>query len=1070
MRKQKDKIKEPKEKIKRTLKLENIIFEKLHVISIFFILTLVIFISIEYYLNNNSKPNNNNWLDDIVVEEQPDTDTTISNTYDSEEILLNPGKGFVYSGTLDNSCDNIVNIVYYRFHWNDIEPKEGVYNWEVIDSKIENSVKRGKKFAFGVMNVTTSSSKKYITPQWVFDAGAEYYTYENAKYGVTQVIPVWTDEIFLEKLNDFIKALAERYDGNENIAYIDIRSYGNWGEQHLGTIGGTDISSLQLKELYIEPYMEAFKSTLLVNPWGKDMYNDTYKWATDNGISIRRDGILKYVNGKSCFEYAYGKLPTVFEYYADYSRLKKNGLWDTEKLLDYIETWHPSYIEFFSDMYKENKEYCEMLANKIGYYFRFKGATYTNKVTTLEESNIKLNFINEGVAPLYEDCTVYIGLLDSNYNLVKKYKTDIDPHKWMPNEEIQENLNIKLDGVESGKYIISLGLFLNENDEKPTYLLGSSGGTDDKWYVFGEIEITNPPEEYNITVDNEKYLINSYNGYKININATNLRDYANYKLKLYVNDNLVNETEIDSSELVYNNSLNVNFENGMNSYRIEIEKNNEIVYEMDRVIYVCNFTEDYAEISNLAIERYAEFKTKFSKEISQIQNLSTKLEQIEKYIISVGQTPTKLLESASIDAMKMHYELGNLILQSYNSGELKTDDEKVCSMLEMLDNIGNLYENIVTISAKDLSNVDVEQTNTIIQETENLINSHNNEVETKYPTKLLELSKDFLDKALYINSLEEENTIKAGLIISNNLHSELLANWSNTFIKIQIEKYIDYYIASNPVTVKYSTTDFTNENVTATLETNAEIQVTNNSNSKEYTFEENGSFTFEYTIKGRQFNITATVNNIDKENPTITGIKNGRVYTDSVTPIITDKNLQKIELTFNGQVVKGYQSNIQLIDEGYYVITATDKAGNSTRVGFQILINQNKDYYIEGNIIKNITNSTTRAEFEKQLGFITKFTITRNGEEISEDNIIATGDVLTTEAGDSYTLIVTGDVNRDGKVTIHDIIKIRIYLVLKNNLDEIELIAADSNLDGKPINISDLVRVRILVLMGDLTY
>lgn len=1057
-------------KIKKILQKENKIFEILHVISIVCLLVIVLVIAIEYYRNNKKNSNNNNWLDDIEIDENNDTDTTSSKTYDSQEILLNPGKGFVlYNGKETNKYDDVINVGYTRISWSIVEPEEGIFNWEKLDNLIENYKNRGKKYAFGILCASSSSTNEYVTPKWVFDAGAEYYTYNNTSYNIIQKIPVWTDAIFLEKLNNFITALAERYDGNENIAFIDIRSYGNWGEQHLGGIGGEYISSDELQELYLKPYREAFSKTLLVSPCGESRYNKAYAWAIENGISLRRDGIFGYSDGSECIM-AYGKLPTVFEYTNDYNWMKKNDYWSQEVLLQYLENGRPSYLQFDPAMYKENKEYCEMLANKIGYYFRFKGATYTNKVTTLEESNIKLNFINEGVAPLYEDCTVYIGLLDSNYNLVKKYKTDIDSHKWMPNEEIQENLNIKLDGVESGKYIISLGLFLNENDEKPTYLLGSSGGTDDKWYVFGEIEITNPPEEYNITVDNEKYLINSYNGYKININATNLRDYANYKLKLYVNDNLVNETEIDSSELVYNNSLNVNFENGMNSYRIEIEKNNEIVYETDRVIYVCNFTEDYAEISNLAIERYAEFKTKFSKEISQIQNLSTKLEQIEKYIISVGQTPTKLLESASIDAMKMHYELGNLILQSYNSGELKTDDEKVCSMLEMLDNIGNLYENIVTISAKDLSNVDVEQTNTIIQETENLINSHNNEVETKYPTKLLELSKDFLDKALYINSLEEENTIKAGLIISNNIHSELLANWSNTFIKIQIEKYIDYYIASNPVTVKYSTTDFTNENVTATLETNAEIQVTNNSNSKEYTFEENGSFTFEYTIKGRQFNITATVNNIDKENPTITGIKNGRVYTDSVTPIITDKNLQKIELTFNGQVVKGYQSNIQLIDEGYYVITATDKAGNSTRVGFQILINQNKDYYIEGNIIKNITNSTTRAEFEKQLGFITKFTITRNGEEISEDNIIATGDVLTTEAGDSYTLIVTGDVNRDGKVTIHDIIKIRIYLVLKNNLDEIELIAADSNLDGKPINISDLVRVRILVLMGDLTY
>ena len=948
----KEKKQKSKEKniIKSILVSENKIFEKLHVISIACVLIIILVIAIEYYLNSGINTDNKNWLNDIMVDEDNDTSTTESKTYDNDEVLLNPGKGIIlFSPKNSASYNYLISTGYNRYNWCEIEPEEGVYNWSIIDDSIKSYAEVGKKFAFGIKCASTASNIQYVTPKWVFDAGAEYREAEVSFWlsGVKthQVIPIWTDEIFLEKLNNFIKALGERYDGNENIAFIDIRSYGNYGEQHVGNLGGEEITPEQLKELYIKPYMEAFPNTLLVNPWGREEYNEIYKWCAENGVSIRSDGILygsdklPNVNGTNCL-LAYNYLPTIFEFGANFNQILEAGQWSEERLLRFIETGKPSYLNFDKDMYKENKEFCEMLANKIGYYFRFKGATYTNKVTTLEESNIKLNFINEGVAPLYEDCTVYIGLLDSNYNLVKKYKTDIDPHTWMPNEEVQENLNLKLDGIESGKYIISLGLFLNENDEKPTYLLGSSGGTDDKWYVFGEIEITNPPEEYNITVDNEKYLINSYNGYKININATNLRDYANYKLNLYVNDNLVNETEIDSSELVYNNSLNVIFENGMNSYRIEIEKNDEVVYEINKVIYVCNFTEDYKEISNLATEKYSEFKTKFSKEISQIQNLSTKLTQMEKYITSVGQTSTKLLESASIDAMKMHYELGNLILQSYNSRELKIDDEKVSSMLDMLEDIGNLYENLVTISAQDLSNVDIDQTNTIIQETGNIINEHKDEVEIKYPTKLLDLSKDCFNKALYINSLEEENTIKAGLIISNNLHSKLLANWSNTFIKVQIEKYIDYYIASNPVTIKYSNTEFTNENVTATLETNAEIQVTNNSNSKEYTFKENGSFTFEYTIKGRQFKITATVDNIDKENPTITGIKNGKVYTHSLTPIITDKNLQKIELTFNGQVVKGYQSNIQLIDEGYYVITATDKAGNSTRVGFQILINQ----------------------------------------------------------------------------------------------------------------------------------
>lgn len=1056
------------EKLKRILLMENKIFQLLHITSIIFIIILAIIIAIEIYLNNEIKlQNEKNLLEDIEIVDDTD-DITTSRPYESEEVLLNPGKGFALRGSLNKDYDNIVSVVYYRLHWSEIEPEEGVYNWEVIDSKIEDCINRGKKFAFGVMNATTSSSKEYITPEWVFDAGAQYYIYENTTKGNKQIIPVWTDEIFLEKLNNFITVLAERYDGNENIAYIDIRSYGNWGEQHLGVIKGEDISSEELKKLYIEPYMNAFKNTLLVNPWGKDMYNDTYEWTIDNGVSIRRDGILKYVNGKSCFEYAYGKLPTIFEYCYDYNTLKKNGLWDTEKLLDYVETWHPSYIEFFGDMYKENKEFCEMLANKIGYYFKFKGATYTNTTSTIEETPITLKFVNEGVAPLYEPCTVYIGLLDENYNLVKKYKTDIDPHTWMPNEEIQEVLNIKLDDIEDGKYIISLGLFYNETDENPTYLLGNSGGTEDKWYVFGEIFINNPNEEYSITTSNNDSLINTYNNYNINISIENIRKNSNYVAKILVNEELKETIQIDNTQPTFNTQIELKLENGEKTYKIQIEKDNEVVHELTKEVIVNNFVSDYKTISETTIKKYTEFKAMFSSEIIQVPDLASKIEQMNNYMINVGKTQNNITETSSKQTMQQHFELGNIILQAYLDGTLQTEDVKISSMLDMLNDIGDSYQDLVTVSAQTVAESDIEQTNTAIQEAETTINN-NQGAEIIYPVKILDFAKDHYEKATYINGLEEENDIKAGLIISNNLHALLLANWANTFAQINIENYIDEYITNNPVTIEYNTTELTNQNVKAIIKTNADIQITNNSNSKEHTFEQNGSFTFEYTIKGRALKITATVENIDKIAPTISGIQNGKLYIEPVIPKVNDKNLQSIELKLNSQVVSSYENGDTLKEEGFYEIIATDKAGNKTTRYFQIFINNDTNYKMEENYIKNVTNNTIKSDFDKKINLSVKYKITRNGEEVSQDDILATGDILTTETGDEYVIIVPGDINKDGKVDLKDFIKMRIYLLLENNLDDIEKVAADCNLDVQVIGVKDYIRMRLIILMNDVT-
>ena len=206
----------------------------------------------------------------------------------TDEVLMNPGKGFtsMYE-SIDADCMTLISTMYYGFDWDQIETADGVYNWNVIDYCIERAKKRNKKIAFGVMNASTSADSLYCTPQWVFDKGAQYTIVTN-EYGNPQYYPVWDDPIYLEEMNQFIQAFGERYDGNENIAYIDIRAYGNWGEQHNYLLNSTDITPEQLRDLYIQPYLDNFPHTLIVNPWGVREFDDIYKWAIDNGVSIRR--------------------------------------------------------------------------------------------------------------------------------------------------------------------------------------------------------------------------------------------------------------------------------------------------------------------------------------------------------------------------------------------------------------------------------------------------------------------------------------------------------------------------------------------------------------------------------------------------------------------------------------------------------------------------------------------------------------------------------------------------------------------------------------------------------------
>ena len=70
---------------------------------------------------------------------------------------------------------------------------------------------------------------------------------------------------------------------------------------------------------------------------------------------------------------------------------------------------------------------------------------------------------------------------------------------------------------------------------------------------------------------------------------------------------------------------------------------------------------------------------------------------------------------------------------------------------------------------------------------------------------------------------------------------------------------------------------------------------------------------------------------IDKDKPKITGVENEKSYTSAVTPVITDKNLDKVSLND-----KEFTSGTTIVDDGKYRLVAVDKAGNKEIVNFII--------------------------------------------------------------------------------------------------------------------------------------
>ena len=418
-----------------------------------------------------------------TVSVQPDRDNAM---------LLNPGKGWVQYYGADKYTDDYISVGYTRWAWSDIEPKEGRFNWKAIDDFICLFKGHGKKTAFGVMNVSTGLGQRYVTPKWVFDAGAAPLAIaDNSSPSGQQIIPkTWDDPVFLQKFKTFVRALGRRYDSNPDIAFINVRSYGNWGEGHIGMLKAPGIVLTppeNLKQNYFLPYIEAFPHTQLIIPWGSDLYAAVYDWAVARGAGMRRDGILSVYSkdGSECLR-AHGRHPSVFEYCDGYGDMKKSGWWKPDMLKNtYFQGGKPSYMQWNPQIFEENRDFCLSLGNYVGYHFVLQRAVLPRSLGISRKLHLELQWLNDGVAYLYEPCSVAVALLNRHEKVVRKqWLSGSDPKHWTPGQARTETFDVGFPSLPADSYKVAVGLFLNRNDSCPAYRLGIRGRTADGWYLL----------------------------------------------------------------------------------------------------------------------------------------------------------------------------------------------------------------------------------------------------------------------------------------------------------------------------------------------------------------------------------------------------------------------------------------------------------------------------------------------------------------------------------------------------------------------------------------------------------
>lgn len=119
--------------------------------------------------------------------------------------------------------------------------------------------------------------------------------------------------------------------------------------------------------------------------------------------------------------------------------------------------------------------------------------------------------------------------------------------------------------------------------------------------------------------------------------------------------------------------------------------------------------------------------------------------------------------------------------------------------------------------------------------------------------------------------------------------------------------------------------------------------------------------------------------------------------------------------------------------------------------------NSNEEY------IYNISAKTNFSKFINNIYTNMEYYIyNKNGKVVANEEIISTGMTLENEEN-TYKIVVKGDVNGDGKITITDVVKTKLHTLNLRLLENEYFKAADVNENGE-ITISDLVSINLASL------
>ena len=368
-------------------------------------------------------------------------------------------------------------VSYIRILWKDFEPREGEYQYALIEDILSKAKSHGQTVMLRLM--AHSTREQDDVPEWLKAIIPCPMRPEGARVKDSP-----TDPRFLEYFGRAIRKIGEHFDNDPILDVMDISLTGAWGEGHKLHL----YPQLDIKKL-MDVYTDVFKKTHLIGqvsaPWVVNYVNETKPagWRGD-GTGEPQHMHVSYPEREAKMPSVWKKAPVSFESYWWLGEWKRQG-WDIDEVIALTLKWHISTFNGkFLPIPNDWREKVQYWNSKMGYHFGLDYFRYPAVCAPSDILELELGIENHGVAPIYHDLPVKIRLQKEQCSYI--LNTEIDIRDWLPGKHVN-NISVSVPAeIIKGEYKIEIGI--GEEDESLIYLC-TNAPRNGRYYQIGELKV-----------------------------------------------------------------------------------------------------------------------------------------------------------------------------------------------------------------------------------------------------------------------------------------------------------------------------------------------------------------------------------------------------------------------------------------------------------------------------------------------------------------------------------------------------------------------------------------------------